>query len=129
MQKEEIMPIIEYPKSGVLVSVDEAMNSPMLILDVTVTNVNSEDCNISIFQLVEKGKDNEVIWIGSPCYYSEGKDVESSKYYHFPLLPAQSVNMKIGWYINPDDCDLGKIYLTDNLNGGEEYTSYVNLKL
>ena len=129
VRKEEIMPIIEYPKSGVLVSVDEAMNSPMLILDVMVTNVNSEDCNISIFQLVEKGKDNEVIWIGSPCYYSEGKDVESPEYYHFPLLPAQSVNMKIGWYINPDDCDLGKIYLTDNLNGGEEYTSYVNLKL
>ena len=31
VRKEEIMPIIEYPKSGVLVSVDEAMNSPMLI--------------------------------------------------------------------------------------------------
>lgn len=123
---------VEYQKNlekGIELSKEEVMQSPMIIVDVTITNINEEDPTISMFHLVERKAKGHVEDIGSPCYYSMGQEVDSQKYMHFSLLPGQNIDMKIGWYINPEDYALKTIYLTDNLNGDEKRTNYVNLGL
>lgn len=125
--KEQIN-MVDYPKNLNL-SIEEIMNSPMIVADMTITNVNDEDPTVSRFCLVEKKENGEIEGISTPCYYSQGEDVGGAKYYHYTLLPGQSTDMKMGWYINPQDYKFESIYLTDNLNGDEEITNYVDLGL
>lgn len=128
IKKEQIMTNISMNLDKSLTS-ENVMNGQMLLLDMTITNVNCDDFSIAVFSLVEKQEDNEMMWVGYPCYYSEGKDAQSSKYYHYSLLPGQSVDMKIGWYVGSGNFKLQNLYLTDNLNADEEIISYVDLGL
>lgn len=138
--QEQIIPKIEYQKrmleGGDSVTREEAMKSPFVLVDITITNVNDKEPNVSVFSLVsKKEKENEedkedLMIIGTPCYYSQAKEeMESQKYWDFSLLPGESTTMKIGWYVNLEDCTPESIFLTDNLYGDEKWTGYVDLGL
>lgn len=124
--------MVEYEKyalQGIEVKSEDVMHSPVILIDMTITNINEDAPSISTFALVEKNANGEIEAIGLPCYYSLGEEIGSSKYFHFNLLPGQSTDVQVGWHINPDIFDLESVYLTDNLYSNEEFTAYVDLEL
>ncbi len=108
-------------------SIEEIQKNNMLIIEVTLTNINEEnDPNITFLTLVEEANDKELFLLGYPSYFSEtiSTDAFDSKFYHFNLLKGQSMTAKIGWYVDSKTINEKCLYLASNFGGEGEDVSY-----
>lgn len=93
---------------------EELASRRFLYCDLTIYNENDDDCNISGLSLVYE-QDGVCQMVGSPAYFSASKDSEQDVY-AYTLLPGQSLDVQIGWCVDPDllqirDFDSSHLYL------------------
>ena len=92
-----------------------------LLCDVSIKNVNLDlgELNITDLQVAGLKPDGkELRSTGLPAYFSEAADeMDGSKYYHLDIPAGQSVDAKIGWWIDLEQYKKENLYVTYNLGG------------
>lgn len=131
IEEKKILYPIEYYSNlleeGESITPEDVQNHPMLILEMEITNISEDDPTIGRFSLIKDVK-GEILQLTYPCYYSLGEDTAESEYYHYKLEKGQKTELKMGYYIMPEE-QLEDIMLTDNYGGDEKITNYVDLDL
>lgn len=92
-----------------------------LLCDVSIKNINLDlgELNITELQVAGLKPDGkELRSTGLPAYFSEAADeVGGPKYYHLDIPTGQSVDVKIGWWIDLEQYKKENLYVTYNLGG------------
>lgn len=92
-----------------------------LLCDVSIKNVNLDlgELNITDLQVAGLKPDGkELRSTGLPAYFSEAADeMGGPKYYHLDIPAGQSVDAKIGWWIDLEQYKKENLYVTYNLGG------------
>lgn len=92
-----------------------------LLCDVTLKNIhlNQDEMNITALSLVYLSPDTkELKPIGFPAYFPKSKSsVGASDYYHYALPVGQSMDAKIGWWVDLNECKKENLYVVYNYSG------------
>lgn len=114
------------------VTLEQIIESPILIIDMVITNEDQEEFNVSNFVLVEMQENLDMEVISSACYFSGGMHMEESgvdHYYHYVLAPGESAEIKLGYYLGADTYKLSDLFLADRAYAEENLIHYVELGL
>lgn len=105
--------------------------SSFLLCDITIKNISSEYMNITDLSLVYlPERDKELKLVGLPAYFFKPKEVEdSTDYYNFKLPVDKTVDTKVGWWVNLEECKKENLYLMFSYGGDSEYQQFWNLNL
>lgn len=107
--------------------------SSFLLCDVNIKNIDltSDDMNITMLSLVYlMPEKKELKMVGLPAYFSESVGEENGiDYYHFKLPVNQSMDAKIGWWVNLEECKKENLYLAYAFGGEKELQQYWGLGL
>lgn len=119
-------------KMGVPVPFDVS-KANFLLCDVSVKNINTQDMNITALSLVYLTPDKKDLkLVGFPAYFSKsksGSDIENPDYYHFELPVRESMDTKIGWWVDLSECKKENLYLMLNYRGVKKLQQYWELGL
>lgn len=92
-----------------------------LLCDVKIKNINLDldQLNITALDVVCLTADgNELRHTGLPAYFSEASDeLSGQKYYDYELSAGQSMDAKIGWWIDLGQCKKENLYVMYNFGG------------
>lgn len=102
-----------------------------LLCDITVKNIKSESMNITSITLVCMEEDgNELKMVGFPAYFDKPDEVKDKRdYYNFYLPAGQSMDAKVGWWVDLQQCKKENLYLVYNYGGDQEFQQYWELNL
>ena len=104
-----------------------------LVCDIRMKNINftSDDMNITMLSLVYLMPDEqELKLVGYPAYFSESIDILGNpNYYHFELPVDQSMDAKLGWWVDLEQCKKENLYVMYNHGGMEEIQQCWKLEL
>ena len=102
-----------------------------LLCDVSIKNISLEYMNITALSLVYlPGEKEELKRTGLPAFFSKPQEVEDeTDYYNFNLPVNKSVDVKIGWWIDMEQCEKENLYLMLNYGGDKEFQQYWELGL
>lgn len=117
-------------KTGIPAALEENKSS-FLLCDVAVENINSEFMNITELSLVYlTPEEKELKLVGLPAYFSESiREGDSKDYYDFEIPAGQSKDMKVGWWVDLEECKKENMYLMLNYRGDETLQQYWKLNL
>lgn len=104
-----------------------------LLCDIGIKNINltSDDMNITMFSLVYLMPDEKQLrLVGFPAYFSESIDMLGNpRYYHFELPIDQSMDAKLGWWVDLEQCKKENLYVMYNHRGEEKIQQFWKLEL
>lgn len=104
-----------------------------LLCDIVIKNISLEYMNItdiSLVCLVENKGQKEVKLVGLPAYFFKPKNVEDPMdYYSYRLPINESMDAKIGWWIDMEECKEEGLYLMLNYGGDKKLQQYWKLNL
>ena len=104
-----------------------------LVCDIRMKNINftSDDMNITMLSLVYlMPYEQELKLVGYPAYFSESIDILGNpNYYHFELPVDQSMDAKLGWWVDLEQCKKENLYVMYNHGGMEEIQQCWKLEL
>ncbi len=106
-----------------------------LLCDITIKNIHMGlgDTNITALSLVYLLPDTkELVAVAVlPAYFSktQGSDVNASDYFHYKLPVGQSMDAKIGWWVDLDECKKENLYVMYNYGGDKKFQQAWKLDL
>lgn len=97
-----------------------------LLCDITIKNIHigSGDTNITDLSLVYLLPDTKklVKVAALPAYFSKSQsDVNASDYFHYKLPVGQSMDAKIGWWVDLNECKKENLYVMYSYGGDKKY--------
>lgn len=102
----------------------DVSKASFLLCDIGIKNISLDvsEQNITSLSLVCLTLDEkELKLVGLPAYFSESVDVkDGSKYYHYELPADQSVDAKVGWWVDLEQCKKENLYVMYNFRGDEK---------
>lgn len=104
----------------------------MLVCEVELKNISEDDPNITQLSLVFRNPETEEMkYVSEIAYFSRSVslDPEDPKYYHYNLLPGQSIHARIAWLVDLEQYDKSELYLCIDFNGDPEVIRYIKLNL
>ncbi len=109
----------------------DVSKAAFFLCDVTIKNIRLEYMNITELSLVCLPEGSEELkMVGYPAYFSKPEEVEdSTDYYNFNLPADQSIDAKVGWWVDLEECRKENLYLMLNYGGDKEYQEYWKLDL
>lgn len=105
-----------------------------LLCDVTIKNIHTGlgDTNITALSLVYLLPDTKKLVSVAvlPAYFSKSQsDVNASDYFHYKLRVGQSMDAKIGWWVDLDECKKENLYVMYNYGGDKKFQQAWKLDL
>lgn len=102
-----------------------------LLCDASIKNISFEYMNITALSLVYLPDANEELKItGLPAFFSKPEEVEDKMdYYNFNLPVNTSIDIKVGWWVDMEQCEKENLYLMSNYGGDKEFQQYWELGL
>ncbi len=138
IEKEALCENVEYykgllPDNCELTDRDTAMDSKILVCDLTIKNIDIRTCNITEFVLVYEKEDKELVRVGFPAYFSAPKNM-STEYYDYDLLEGKSMTVQVGWMIDEkvlevEPLDKEHFFLVQNFGSNPKYEKVIALDL
>lgn len=109
----------------------DVSKADFFLCDVTIKNIRLEYMNITDLSFVCALEGSEELkMVGYPAYFSKPEEVEdSTDYYNFNLPADQSIDAKVGWWVDLEECRKESLYLMFNYGGDKEYQEYWELDL
>ncbi len=109
----------------------DVSKAAFFLCDVTIKNIRLEYMNITALSLVCLLEGSEELkMVGYPAYFSKPEEVEdSTDYYNFNLPADKSIDAKVGWWVDLEECRKENLYLMFNYGGDKEYQEYWKLDL
>lgn len=104
-----------------------------LLCDIVIKNIHMDlgDSNITKLSLVCLLPDKkELKLVGLPAYFSDSIDeLDGSQYYEFQLPVGQTMDAKVGWWVDLKECKKEDLYLMYNYRGDKDRQQYWKLGL
>lgn len=121
------------PEAPECIERDDAMNSKILLCDMTIKNINKQENNIDDFSLTYENDNKELVMVGFPVYFSNPKNMQS-EYYNYVLLEGQSMTVQVGWIVDEDvlevdQLDEKRLFLVQKFGSDAEHMKVIALGL